>query len=103
MGNERDPMGIKRNFTAFALFVVGILLLVDIAVRIAPALARPEAHAPGISAVGYHQTFDDGSSYYTYTIFENTGEVYQCWWDGTQWNQKRVTNYRNPTLPPIEK
>jgi TRAP-type mannitol/chloroaromatic compound transport system substrate-binding protein len=99
MTEANDQLGLKRNFVGFAIFLVVVLLVTDVVLRVAPGSIRPGLDKPNISAVGYHQKFDDGSSYYIYTIFESNGDVYQCWWDQDQWNQKKVTNYRGPTLP----
>lgn len=97
--NNNDPLSLKKNFTAFALFLLVVLVTIDVVLRLAPGTIKPDAVKPAISAVGYHREFDDGTSYYIYTVFENDGDVYQCWWDGTQWNQKKVTNYLGATLP----
>ena len=99
--DNKDPLNIKKNFTALAVFVVIVLLAVDVILRVKPALLKPDKYGRGhyISAVGHHREFDDGSSFYMYTIFESNGDVYQCWWDEEKWNQKKVTNYKGPTLP----
>ena len=96
-----DQLGIKKNFTAIALFVVAVLLIIDIVLRIKPEALRPGLTGSdgSISAVGHHYQFENGSSYYIYTIFESSGDAYQCWYDGKQWNQKKVTNYKGPTIP----
>jgi hypothetical protein len=99
MANGNDPLNIKKNFVGFALFVLIILVLVDVILRLSPGTLRPQERASAITAVGHHHQFEDGSSYYIYTIFEGDGDVYQCWWDQQRWNQKKVTNYRAPTLP----
>ena len=99
MSQNQDPLSIKKNFTGFAVFLIVILLAIDIVLRVSPGTLKPGAGSPYISAVGHHHRFDDGSSYYIYTIFESDGDVYQCWWDEKQWNQKKVTNYRGNTLP----
>jgi hypothetical protein len=102
MENEKDLFNIKKNFIALALFLVIILLLIDIVLRLAPGMLKPDFDNPRISAVGHHHQFKDGASYYIYTVFESTGDVYQCWWDEKRWNQKKVTNYRWPTLPETQ-
>jgi len=94
---DNDPFNIKKNFMGFALFLAVILLIVDIVLRVKPEALKPDGENPYVSAVGHHHEFEDGSKYYIYTIFESDGDVYQCWWDEKQWNQKKVTNYRNPT------
>lgn len=102
MSNDNDPLSLKRNFTAFAVFLLVVLVLIDVLLRLAPGVLRPDGENPYISAVGHVHEFDNGSSYYIYTIFESDGDVYQCWWDEERWNQKKVTNYRGPTLPEPE-
>jgi hypothetical protein len=92
-----DLFQIRKNFMALALVIVAILLVIDIVVRVSPTALRPGTSGSAISAVGHHRQFADGTSYYIYTVFENNGDVYQCWWDEKQWNQKKVTNYRSPT------
>lgn len=98
-----DIFRIKRNFTAIALFVLIVLVLIDVLLRFAPGSVKPVDRAGQISAVGHHHEFPDGSSYYIYTIFEADGDVYQCWWDEESWNQKKVTNYKSPTVEPVDK
>jgi hypothetical protein len=95
--NSKDLFQIKKNFMALAIFIVIILLIIDVVLRISPSALRPGGGGRQISAVGYHQQFADGGTFDTYTIFENNGVVYQCWWDGKTWNQKKVTNYKGPT------
>ncbi|MBD3393322.1 MAG: hypothetical protein GF418_14435 [Chitinivibrionales bacterium] len=102
MADEKDPLSLKKNFTAFALFLLVVLVAIDVVLRVAPGAIKPDVKKPCISAVGHHHEFDDGSSYYIYTIFESNGDVYQCWWNQEQWNQKKVTNYRGPTMPVNE-
>lgn len=102
MARDDDSLGVKRNFIALALFLLIILVTVDILMRLAPDMLRPHVERPNLTAVGHHHRLPDGSSYYIYTVFESDGDVYQCWWDEKQWNQKKVTNYRAPTLPPGE-
>ena len=78
------------------LLILALLLVTDIILRVAPAVlgsAGSERHAS--SAVGYHHQFADSSWYYIYTVFEDNGDVYQVWWDGKEWHQKKVTNYRH--------
>ncbi len=99
MENQKDLFGIKKNFLALALFILIILVAVDIVLRISPGTLKPERGGDSkISAVGHHHQFKDGSSYYIYTIFENNGDVYQCWWDEKVWNQKKVTNYKSAPM-----
>ncbi|MBD3321959.1 MAG: hypothetical protein GF350_12755 [Chitinivibrionales bacterium] len=105
MTENGDPLNIKKNFIALALLVVAILLIIDVILRVSPGVLRPDSEekaAQAISAVGHHHEFENGSSFYIYTIFESDGDVYQCWWDQKQWNQKKVTNYKGPTLPHAE-
>ena len=97
MENGKDLFQIKKNFMALALFIVIMLIAIDVTLRLSPSALRPGAGGGYISAVGFHQKFADGSSFDTYTIFGNNGDVYQCWWDGKMWNQKKVTNYKGPT------
>jgi hypothetical protein len=94
---DNDALQIKRNFTALALFLLVVLVGIDVVLRLWPSAIKPVA-AGTIAAVGSVQQFSDGSSYYIYTVFENTGDVYQCWWDEKTWNQKKVTNYKGPTI-----
>ncbi len=94
---NNDLFQIRKNFMAIALFLVIALLLVDIVLRIKPSALRPGIHNGPISAVGHQRKLDNGTFYYIYTIFENNGDVYQCWWDEKSWNQKKVTNYKDPT------
>lgn len=98
MGDDSDPLKIKKNFIALAVFLLAVLVLIDVALRISPDLLRPNENDVRISAVGHHHEFEDGSAYYIYTIFESDGDVYQCWWDQERWNQKKVTNYRDPPI-----
>jgi hypothetical protein len=104
MEQEPDSLNIKKNFLALALVIVAVLLVIDVVLRVNPAALRPDVRsgAGTISAVGHHREFDNGASYYIYTIFESNGDVYQCWWDETRWNQKKVTNYKGPTLVETE-
>jgi hypothetical protein len=104
MNHEDDSLNIKKNFTALAFFIVAVLLVIDVVLRVKPDALRPGgSQAAGyISAVGTHRQFENGSSYYIYTVFESNGDVYQCWWDEKRWNQKKVTNYKGPTLPDAE-
>ncbi|MDG5815913.1 hypothetical protein QA601_12550 [Chitinispirillales bacterium ANBcel5] len=89
MPKEKDQYQMNRNLLAVALFTVALLLLVNIVIQLYPTI-----QSGNISAVGHHHSFEDGSSYYIYTIFESNGDVYQCWWDEEKWNQKKVTNYK---------
>lgn len=100
MENEpKDIFQISKNFAAIVLAILVVLVLIDIVLRFSPQMLAPGSAKPSaVTAVGHHHQFADGSSYYIYTVFENTGDVYQCWFDGTRWNQKRVTNYRGPTV-----
>ncbi len=99
MPNDQDQLGLKKNFVGIALFILVVLVLIDVLLRAAPWAIKPTGERPYISAVGHHHEFENGSSYYIYTIFESDGDVYQCWWNQDKWNQKKVTNYRGPTLP----
>lgn len=100
MQEQQDLFNIKKNFTALAIFVVIILLVIDITLRVKPSVLRPDVKdgKGQISAVGHLVQFPNGSSYFIYTIFESNGDVFQCWYDEKQWNQKKVTNYKGPTL-----
>ncbi len=98
MDESKDLFQIKRNFTAIALFLLIVLVIVDVLLRISPGSLKPGAPR-SISAVGHYETFADGSSYQTYTVFEDNGDVYQCWYDQKTWNQKKVTNYKLPPNP----
>lgn len=99
MENGKDPLQIKKNFMALAVFILIVLALVDIVLRVYPPLLEPGTPGGQISAVGHHHQFKDGSSYYIYTVFESNGDVYQAWWDEKEWNQKKVANYKAPTRP----
>lgn len=96
MDESKDLFGIKKNFTAIALFLLIALAAVDILLRVAPGAVKTGA-PHSISAVGHFESFPDGGTYQTYTIFEDNGDVYQCWYDQKMWNQKKVTNYKLPT------
>jgi hypothetical protein len=95
MVNNTDPYHLKTNIPAVALVVLIVLLLVDIVFRVTPGVfgIRETGRHP-VSAVGYHHQFPDGSWYYVYTVFEDNGDVFQVWWDGNEWRQQKVTNYR---------
>lgn len=101
MADKNDAFNIKKNFIAFSLFLVGILLIIDIILRVSPETIKPgfPGSSGNISAVGHYHEFDDGSSYYIYVIFEENGDVYQCWYDEERWNQKKVTNYKGGYKP----
>ncbi|MFP4162447.1 MAG: hypothetical protein ACLFQB_00175 [Chitinispirillaceae bacterium] len=92
MENPKDQFQIKKNFLAISVFILIVLVLVDILLRLQPEVFS-DGSAPR-AAVGHHHQFKDGSSYYIYTIFEENGDVYQCWWDEKTWRQKKVTNYK---------
>lgn len=92
MDTSNDQFQIKKNFLAISVFILIVLVLVDILIRFQPALLG-QGSVPR-AAVGHHHQFSDGSSYYIYTIFEENGDVYQCWWDEKTWKQKKVTNYK---------
>jgi hypothetical protein len=99
MEDGKDIFQIKKNFTALALFLLVALVLIDVILHTDPLLLGSHSEPRALSAVENYHQFKDGSSYYIYTIFESNGDVYQCWWDEKTWNQKKVTNYRGPTLP----
>lgn len=92
MNNVTDTYRLGKNIQTIVLIILSILLLVDIWLRID---SRTEIFSKNTTAaVGYHHQFDDGSWYYIYTVFEANGDVYQVWWDGKNWHQKKVINYR---------
>lgn len=97
MNNGSDIFQIKKNFTALTIILLIILVFVDVLLRVSPGTLKPVQRS-SMTAVGHHYNFPDGSLYYIYTIFESNGDVYQCWWDEKTWNQKKVTNYKAPTL-----
>lgn len=98
--NEKDLFQIRKNLTAIAIFILIIVLIIDILVRYSPeSIGLPPFKGNTLSAVGYHQQASDGSSWEIYTIFENNGNVYQCWNDGKSWNQKKVTNFKTISVP----
>jgi hypothetical protein len=95
MNNNSDPYKLGKNLQTVVLIILAILLLTDILLRVTPGLFDSVPTVRHFtSAVGYHHQFSDSSWYYIYTVFEDNGDVYQVWWDGTEWNQKKVTNYR---------
>jgi hypothetical protein len=95
MNNNSDPYKLGKNLQTVVLIILAILLLTDILFRVSPGLFDSvPASRHSTSAVGYHHQFSDSSWYYIYTVFEDNGDVYQVWWNGTEWNQKKVTNYR---------
>lgn len=91
-----DNYNLGKNVQTIVLVIVAVILLVDVWLRFSSTNNTPDLIAHNTTAaVGYHHQFPDGSWYYVYTIFEASGDVYQVWWDGKNWNQKKVTNYRS--------
>ncbi len=95
MQNSKDPFQIKSNFLALSVIILIVLVAVDIVLRLKPEALGVGSGRKAMAAVGHHHQFSDGSSYYIYTIFEDDGDVYQCWYDEKTWNQKKVTNYKS--------
>ena len=90
-----DIYQLGKNVQTIVLIIVAIILLVDVWMRFSPGNSSADVLAHNsTAAVGYHHQFPDGSWYYIYTVFEASGDVYQVWWDGKAWNQKKVINYR---------
>ncbi len=100
MENSKDPFQLKKNLLALAVFILIILVAVDVLLRLQPGIVTGESAKEAISAVGHYHEFEDGTSYYIYTIFHSNGDVYRCWYDGDNWNQKVVTNYKGLTTHP---
>jgi hypothetical protein len=90
-----DPYSLGRNMQIVVLIILALILLTDILIRVSPVMfSIPSTNRHATSAVGFHHQFADSSWYYIYTVFEDNGDVYQVWWDGEKWHQKKVTNYR---------
>jgi hypothetical protein len=95
MNKSSDPYNLGKNLQVIVIIILTILILTDILIRLSPAMFNlPSANSKATSAVGYHHQFNDSSWFYIYTVFEDNGDVYQVWWDGKEWHQKKVTNYR---------
>jgi hypothetical protein len=95
MNNKSDPYSLGKNVQTIVLLILMILLLVDILLRISPGMFDAvSTNRHSTSAVGFHHQFPDSSWYYIYTVFEDNGDVFQVWWDGEIWHQKKVINYR---------
>jgi uncharacterized membrane protein len=95
MNKSSDPYSLGKNIQIIVLIILIFILLTDVLLRLTPGMFNlPSKTRHATSAVGYHHQFPDSSWYYIYTVFEDNGDVYQVWWDGNEWNQKKVTNYR---------
>jgi hypothetical protein len=98
MNSDTDSYRLGKNVQTIVLIIVAIILMVDVWLRISSNNTSTELLSRNsTAAVGYHHQFPDGSWYYIYTVFEVNGDVYQVWWDGKVWNQKKVSNYRTGT------
>jgi uncharacterized membrane protein len=94
MNKSNDPYSLGKNVQIIVVIILVFILLTDVLMRLSPGMFYLPSTPHATSAVGYHHQFSDSSWYYIYTVFEDNGDVYQVWWDGREWNQKKVTNYR---------
>jgi len=101
--NDRDPYNLRTNLLVIGLLILIVVLAVDVLLRLSPGMFGEQSRERRVvSAVGYHHQFPDSSWYYIYTVFEDNGDVYQVWWDGKEWYNKRVTNYRDIGNEPMK-